>query len=122
MKILNEGFQHFIINYVQLNCQQDDGLLVGNWSGKYEDGKAPTTWFSSPEIYQQYYKTNRPVKYGQCWVFAGVMTTALRALGIPSRCVTNFDSAHDTDASMTIDFFESEDGSKIDELCDDSIW
>ena len=105
-----------------LNCQQDDGLLVGNWSGEYEDGKAPSSWSSSPDIFQQYYKTNRPVKYGQCWVFAGVMTTALRALGIPSRCVTNFDSAHDTDASMTIDVFESEDGSKIEEMCDDSIW
>ena len=50
------------------------------------------------------------------------MTTALRALGIPARCVTNFDSAHDTDESMTIDVIESEDGTKMKELSDDSIW
>ena len=50
------------------------------------------------------------------------MTTALRALGIPSRCVTNFDSAHDTDASLTIDIIENEDGSRMEEIPVDSIW
>ncbi len=96
--------------------------MVGNWSGNYENGKAPSSWLGSADIFQEYYKTNQPVKYGQCWVFAGVMTTALRALGIPSRCVTNFDSAHDTDASLTIDIIENEDGSRMEEIPVDSIW
>ncbi|XP_028401879.1 protein-glutamine gamma-glutamyltransferase 4-like [Dendronephthya gigantea] len=105
-----------------LNCQQDDGLLVGNWSGNYKDGKAPSSWLGSSDIFREYYKTNQPVKYGQCWVFSGVMTTALRALGIPARCITNFDSAHDTDESMTIDVIESEDGSPMEDISNDSIW
>lgn len=95
---------------------------MGNWSGKYEKGKSPSSWLGSSDIFQEYYKTNQAVKYGQCWVFSGVMNTALRALGIPARCVTNFDSAHDTDESMTIDVIESEDGLKMEDVCDDSIW
>lgn len=62
------------------------------------------------------------IRYGQCWVYAGVLTTALRALGIPTRAITNFDSAHDTDQSMTIDDFYDEEGNYLEYLSQDSIW
>lgn len=48
-------------------------------------------------------ETRKEVKYGQCWVFSGLLTTLFRAVGIPARSITNFESAHDNDGSMTID-------------------
>ena len=47
--------------------------------------------------------------------------SVMRALGIPTRSVTNFDSAHDTDASMTIDLHFDEEGDVIDGM-NDSVW
>ena len=35
------------------------------------------------------------MKYGQCWVFAGLLTTFMRTLGIASTSMTNFNSAHE---------------------------
>jgi hypothetical protein len=49
--------------------------LVGRWDGKYDDGTAPSAWTGSVKIIEDYLATKRPVKYGQCWVFAGVLTT-----------------------------------------------
>ena len=43
-----------------------------------------------------------------------------RALGIPARSVTNFASAHDTDESMTIDYFWGRDGTEHNSS--DSVW
>ena len=45
----------------------------------------------------------------------------MRALGIPTRSVTNFGSAHDTDASMTIDYHFDEEGEMIHNM-NDSVW
>ena len=44
-----------------------------------------------------------------------------RALGIPTRSVTNFESAHDTDKSLTIDTHVNANGESLNHL-DDSVW
>ncbi|XP_065095331.1 annulin-like isoform X1 [Ochlerotatus camptorhynchus] len=105
-----------------VNSPDDDGALLGNWSGDFSGGTAPTKWVGSVEIMQQYYKKQKPVKFGQCWVFAGVVSTIARAIGIPSRVITNYSSAHDTQASLTVDYFVDKNGKIMEELNSDSIW
>ncbi|XP_076321349.1 annulin-like isoform X1 [Tachypleus tridentatus] len=105
-----------------VNSPDDNGILMGNWSGDYSGGQSPTSWGGSVAILQQFFKTKKPVKFGQCWVFSGVCTTVCRALGIPARGITNFSSAHDTHNSLTIDYFFDEEGEPIERLNIDSIW
>ncbi|CAG9826107.1 unnamed protein product [Diabrotica balteata] len=105
-----------------VNSPDDNGAIMGNWSTDHSGGTPPTKWIGSKEILQQYYKKKKPVKYGQCWVFAGVLSTACRALGIPARTVTNYSSAHDTQNSLTVDYFVDENGSLMEEMASDSVW
>ncbi|XP_055925322.1 hemocyte protein-glutamine gamma-glutamyltransferase-like [Argiope bruennichi] len=108
-----------------VNSENDDkGIVVGNWSGMYDDGMAPWMWTGSAAIMDEYFKNGgeQSVKYGQCWVFAGVATTVCRTLGLPCRTVTNFVSAHDTDRSLTVDKYFDEKGEKIEGVSNDSIW
>ncbi|XP_074644960.1 protein-glutamine gamma-glutamyltransferase 4-like [Tubulanus polymorphus] len=100
----------------------DGGILTGNWSGKYDAGTAPYKWVGSVKIMKQYMERKSAVKFGQCWVFSGVMTTVCRALGIPTRSVTNFKSAHDTDGSMSIDYHWDKFSGDAVEFLNDSIW
>ncbi|XP_056406362.1 protein-glutamine gamma-glutamyltransferase E-like [Hyla sarda] len=103
-----------------INTQNDNGVIVGNWSGDYLGGERPTKWNGSTDILRQWMK-NGPVQFGQCWVFAGVLCTVLRCLGIPARVITNFASAHDTDENLIVDRFFDEDGAESEETSD-SIW
>ncbi|KAK9515555.1 hypothetical protein VZT92_026191 [Zoarces viviparus] len=101
-----------------INSNNDSGVLVGNW-GEVTDGVHPGTWIGSGDILHQWAESG-PVHYGQCWVFAGVACTVSRALGIPCRVVTNFGSAHDTDANLVIENLYDEDGKRLSN--GDSIW
>lgn len=100
-----------------INSNDDRGVLVGEW-GEFSGGVHPGTWIGSGDILHQWAKSG-PVRYGQCWVFAAVGCTVSRALGIPCRVVTNFGSAHDTDANLVIENLYDEDGERIS---DDSVW
>ncbi|XP_063071206.1 transglutaminase 5, like [Engraulis encrasicolus] len=105
-----------------INSQDDLGVLMGKWSGSYDNGMHPTKWSGSGDILRQWAKSNfRPVKYGQCWVFAAVMCTVMRVLGIPCRVVTNFNSAHDTNANLVIEEYYTIMGEKLP-ASKDSIW
>ncbi|XP_046608601.1 annulin isoform X1 [Neodiprion virginianus] len=105
-----------------INSPDDNGAVMGNWSNDFGGGTAPTKWMGSQKILQEYYTTKNPVKYGQCWVFSGVLTTVCRALGIPCRPVTNYSSAHDTQGSLTVDCFIDAEGKVMEEMNNDSIW
>ncbi|XP_037346809.2 transglutaminase 5, like [Pungitius pungitius] len=105
-----------------INSEDDRGVLKGKWKGGYKDGVDPSRWTGSGDILTQWAASGyRPVKYGQCWVFAAVMCTVMRALGIPCRVVTNFNSAHDTNGNLVIEEFYSETGQKLERSAD-SIW
>ncbi|OXB83256.1 UNVERIFIED_CONTAM: hypothetical protein H355_002008 [Colinus virginianus] len=75
-----------------VNANDDNGVVMGNWSGKYENGTSPMAWIGSVAILQQYYKTKKPVNYGQCWVFSGVLTTGIFQCGpCPLKAVKDGD-------------------------------
>ncbi|XP_029385498.1 coagulation factor XIII A chain-like [Echeneis naucrates] len=105
-----------------LNSQDDNGVMVGNWSDDFSMGKPPTSWTGSVQILLQYVNTGVPVCYAQCWVFAGVFNTFLRCLGIPARVITNFSSAHDNTGNLKTDLIFKPDGSPDKRHTRDSIW
>ncbi|XP_076153937.1 protein-glutamine gamma-glutamyltransferase 2-like [Alosa pseudoharengus] len=105
-----------------INADGDRGILAGKWQPPYTGGVAPTHWDDSVDILRHWRDSNySPVKYGQCWVYAAVMCTVMRCLGIPCRVVTNFQSAHDTDKNLTIDKYCSDDGVQPKQSRD-SVW
>ncbi|KAM8823302.1 coagulation factor XIII A chain-like [Spinachia spinachia] len=105
-----------------VNSQDDNGVLVGNWSDDYSLGRSPTSWTGSIQILLQYANTGVSVSFAQCWVFAGVFNTFLRAIGIPTRIVTNFNSAHDNTGNLKTDLIFTMDGMPDERNTRDSIW
>ncbi|XP_067410052.1 protein-glutamine gamma-glutamyltransferase 2 [Emydura macquarii macquarii] len=105
-----------------VNCNDDQGVLAGRWDNRYDDGVSPMAWIGSVDILRRWRSYGcQPVRYGQCWVFAAVACTVLRCLGIPSRVVTNYNSAHDTNRNLVIDRFLDEMGNQ-QKRTKDMIW
>lgn len=46
----------------------------------------------------------------------------MRCLGVPSRCVSTFDAAHDTEENLRVDIYLNEKGEKLNSLSFDSVW
>ncbi|XP_067326667.1 protein-glutamine gamma-glutamyltransferase K-like [Anolis sagrei] len=93
-----------------VNKEDDEGVLEGKWELEKPCGghTCPWTWEGSVQILNDYYKTKKSVKYGQCWVFSGVLTTILRCLGIATRSVTAYSAGVDKDGNLKIDHHAGE--------------
>lgn len=66
----------FLSFFFKINCEDDQGVLKGNWSNDFEKGVHPSKWTGSADILKKWAQSNcSPVRYGQCWVFAAVMCT-----------------------------------------------
>ncbi|XP_049608683.1 protein-glutamine gamma-glutamyltransferase 2-like [Syngnathus scovelli] len=101
-----------------INSNDDNGVLVGKWHD-ITGGVHPGQWVGTGDILRQWAESGS-VRYGQCWVFAAVGCTVSRAFGIPCRVVTNFGSAHDTNANLIIEKVYDEEMNNISN--GDSIW
>ncbi|XP_051489389.1 protein-glutamine gamma-glutamyltransferase 6-like [Apus apus] len=105
-----------------VNSNDEKGVVEGKWNGNYCSGTNPLQWSGSVTILRKWYRQRyKPVRYGQCWVFAGVMCTVLRSLGIPTRVITNFNSAHDSNINLSIDKYIDISGKTL-HLTEDSVW
>ena len=83
----------------------------------------PDAWRGSTSLLALHRRIGyRPVQYCQCFVYAAIITTLGRALGVPTRPVTAFQSAHDTDANRAIDKFFDADWNPLSGMTSDSIW
>lgn len=106
-----------------MNSPENNGVMMRSSTGDFSDGKKPAAWGGSPRILQQFIDTKEPVRYGQCWVFAALMTTVCRALGIPCRTVTNFNSNHDSDDNVTVNIYlEEDEEGNIYERKENNLW
>ncbi|XP_075388413.1 protein-glutamine gamma-glutamyltransferase Z [Tenrec ecaudatus] len=106
-----------------INSNDDNGVLQGNWGEDYSRGVSPLEWNGSVAILRQWSaRGGQPVRYGQCWVFAAVMCTVMRCLGVPTRVVSNFRSAHNMDKNLTIDTYYDQNAEMLPTERRDKIW
>jgi len=105
------------------NSNDENGVVVGRWKEPYRPYRNPWEWLGSGDIIMKYYREGgNPVKYGQCWVYAGVAVTLARAVGFAARPITAYASAHDTDKSLTIDKYYNIRGQELKDVSADSVW
>ncbi|NXK51713.1 EPB42 protein, partial [Chauna torquata] len=106
-----------------LNCEEARGILTECGTREYYDGTSPSKWLGSSPILRQWVALQcKPVRYGQCWVFAAVMCSVLRCLGIPTRVVTGFTWAHNTNSSLNVDEHYDEDGTLLTHDKSARVW
>lgn len=101
------------------------GILLGNWSGPFTAANKPTRWTNSAEIFKAYNASGGlPVQYGQCWVFAGLLTSMSRCVGIPARPTTMYNVGWEkaVKTADTIDCIFNAANGKLIPSASDSWW
>lgn len=97
-------------------------MIIGKWGNFTKDEKHPSSWTNSGDILKQYFKTKSPVEYGQCWVFAHVLVSLYRTLGIPCRAISNMPSAHPNNGRLVVKKCIDDQNNEVDAFPQDATW
>ena len=49
-------------------------MIEGRWDGNWSQGQSPAAWKRADTLLEVYLSTGRAVRYGQCFVYSGVLT------------------------------------------------
>eukprot|EP01063_Lacrimia_lanifica_P028893 TRINITY_DN4305_c0_g1_i2.p1 TRINITY_DN4305_c0_g1~~TRINITY_DN4305_c0_g1_i2.p1 ORF type:complete len:665 (+),score=118.53 TRINITY_DN4305_c0_g1_i2:372-2366(+) len=141
MPVKDRGDLVLVARHLSYAVNKD--ICYGRWSGSYTTGhpaggykcsekegrpcRRPGHWRSMSELFELHTSLGyQRVQFCQCWVFAAAYLTCSRALGIPARVTSVFNSAKDEDSNRAIDrFYRFEDGALVPaatELEHDSVW
>lgn len=81
----------FVVSYIcsRIDSCNDNinGIIEGRWKSTFTEGRHPSHWKNLGDIFRERIKLRRPVKYGQCWVLADILTGILGFLGLKSRTI-----------------------------------
>ncbi|XP_014243165.1 annulin-like [Cimex lectularius] len=102
------------------NC--DGGVMLSSTTGNFDKTESPLLWCASAPILQAYYSTKEPLRFANCLVLAGVLTTVCRALGIAARPVTCFNFVHGNDLGLVVNLTYDEDHRKSFKGHSSPIW
>ncbi|NXX56782.1 EPB42 protein, partial [Scopus umbretta] len=106
-----------------LSSDEFRGILTECSTAQNYNGTPLSKWLGSSPILRQWVASQcKPVRYRQCWVLAAVVCSVLRCLGIPTRVVTGFTWAHNTNSSLSVDECYDEDGTLLTEDKSARVW
>ncbi len=111
---------------IRIGTVNQEPILEGKWECLiYFFGTNPHYWSGSDQILERY-EVSGTVSYGQCWAFAGLLTTLGRSLGIPTRPITNYMSGEDYEdpegVGAGIDLYVTRNGRRDRGASDDFVW
>jgi len=101
------------------------GVLLGCWGCEVEpDATDPLELERrSDAVLQPYLDSDgQPTRYGQCWAFAGITTSCLRALGVRTRMASGYEIGWDKDVDGSIELQYVWPTFLFDETNSDLIW
>uniref|UniRef100_A0A8C9BFV5 Transglutaminase 7 n=1 Tax=Phocoena sinus TaxID=42100 RepID=A0A8C9BFV5_PHOSS len=84
-----------------INSNDDSGVLQGSWREDYSPGVSPLEWTGIPMLF---------------------FSLVMRCLGVPTRVISNFHSAHNVDANLTIDTYYDQHAEMLPTQKRDKIW